>query len=74
VEPVENAVHVAEVFPDESADVGVVGDHLVACWRALDAAVIHKGPGDIGDLIFKDEGDIFMEYRSGVGPTLWQAG
>ena len=58
----ENTVHVAQMLPNESADVGVVGDRFVtavfgfiSCRGPLNAAVVDKRPGDVRDLVFEDE-------------------
>src|SRR6266851_1293196 len=76
LEAVENVVDIGEMFPDEPADEWVSGDGFVpaiccfiACRRPLDATVVHKGPGNVGDLRLQNKGDIFMEYSAGIGPT-----
>jgi hypothetical protein len=74
-------VDIVQVFPNESPDervsrgglIPAIG-HFVACCRPFDATVIHEGLSDVGDLGFENEGNIFVEYCTGVSPTLWQAG
>ena len=71
---------VVEVFPNEFADAGVVGNGVVAAagdliarCQALDAAIVHEGPRDVGDLRLKHEGDVIVENGNRVGPALWEA-
>jgi hypothetical protein len=81
VEAMEDAVDVIEVLPHKPAHLIVVGDRfksaivsLVASCRPLDATIVHKGPSNVGDLGLQNEGDIFIKYCAGIGPSLRQAG
>ena len=74
---VEDAVDVGEVLPDEFADAGVVGNCVIAAagdlvvrCRTLDAAIIHKGPHDVGDLQLEHEGDIVVKNGNCIGSAL----
>ena len=56
-EAIEDAVDVLEVFPDESADSGILWDGLivtilclVAGLRSLDSGVVYKRVGNVRDL------------------------
>jgi hypothetical protein len=78
-EAVEDAVHIVEVFPDEFADAGVVGncfEAAIGCFilggRAFDAAVIHERASDVRDFQLKDEGNIVMKDANSISPTLWE--
>src|SRR5487761_1177110 len=78
-EAVEDAVYIVKVLPDEAAHLIVLGDclesavvGLVASRRPFDAAVVHKGPRDIGDLRLEDKGDVFVKDGTSIGPSLWQ--
>ena len=79
-EPMQDAVDVLKVFPDEFADAGVLWNGLiitvvglVTSCRSFDGSVVHECAGDVGDLRGKDEGDVVMEYGYCVSPTLWEA-
>jgi len=78
-EMVEDAVDVADMLPNKAADLRVSKDGLVPttldfivrCW-AFDACVIHEGHCGVRDLGLENEDDIAVEYRHGIGPSLWQ--
>jgi len=66
-----------EVFPHKSADAWVSRNGLkpavlcfITCGWTLDATIIHKWPGNVGDLLLQDEGDIFMKDCTSIGPAL----
>jgi len=78
VEAVENAMDIIEMFPDEVAHLVVVRDclesttiSLVASCGPLDTAVVHEGPGNVRDFGFENEGNVFVEDGTGIGPSLW---
>jgi hypothetical protein len=77
-EAVEDAMEVEQVLPDKPSDAGVIWDGLVLTTvdfishrRSFDAAVINVQPGNVGDLGFQQEGDVFMKDRPCVSPALW---
>jgi hypothetical protein len=79
VEAVEDAVQVIEVFPDEFADAGVVGNHFeaaIGCFilggGTFDAAVVHKRVSDVRDFQLEDESNFVMKDANGISPTLWE--
>jgi hypothetical protein len=81
MEAVEDAVHINEVFPNEPVDTGIVGDSFVtaagsfiARSGAFNAAVVHKGAGNMWDFGLENKGNVVMEYANGVGPALRKAG
>ena len=72
-------MYIIEMLPNEAAYLAVLWNcliqpisHLVACHRALDAAVVHKWPGNMGNFRLQDKGDVFVEYGSGICPSLRQ--
>ena len=79
-EVVKDVVDVVEVFLNEFADAGVVGngviaaagDLIVRCWT-LDTAVVHEGLHNVGDLRLKHESNIIVENGDCIGLALWEA-
>jgi len=78
-ETVEDAVDIANLLPNEAADLRVSKDGLVPTTldfvvhrQAFDAYVIHEGHCRVGDLGLENEDNFAVEYHHGIGPSLWQ--
>ena len=74
--PLDDAVEVLKMLPDEAADTAVLWDCLEGAVLALihscgvaDVHVVDVGNGELGNLWLKNMSNVIVENWNSIGPT-----